>query len=56
MRRTCPTRTARSEESGQLADPDPEVEPFVHQGDDPVEQQQANVDLRIFAEKGPHDR
>ena len=31
MRRTCPTRTARSEESGQLTDPDAEIEPLVHQ-------------------------
>jgi hypothetical protein len=40
----------------QLTDPDAKIEPFVHQRDDPVEQQQPNVDLRIILEKALHER
>ena len=40
---------------GKLSDPDAEIEPFIHQRDNPVEQQQANIDLRILTEKAFHE-
>ena len=55
IRRISPTWRATSVESGQMADPDREIDALFHQVDHAIRQPQVDADLRIALQIGRHD-